>query len=533
MRPIGATRLGVATCAIVLLMFAGGGSALNAQGTSTTASSWTVYGGDPAGDGTAPLVTSVDLSSRAWTSPTLDGQLYGEPLAFDGHVFVASENDTVYALSAATGGVVWSAHLGTAVPSSDLPCGDISPTVGITGTPVVDAARSEVFVVADELVDQHPAHELVGLDAATGKVELSQNVDPHGSTPAALLQRTGLAVDADHIVFGFGGNYGDCSPYHGWVISVPATGGVAEDYEVASGAGQSQGAIWMGGAAPVVDPSGNIFVEAGNGSATSPGDPYDHSDSVLELSPALTLLQYFAPSSWASENANDLDLSTAPALLDNGQVLAAGKDGDAYLLNGAHLGGIGGEQTSLSSACAQDIDGGAARVGTTVYLPCLNGPVAVQVTSNPAGIRLRWRAAEGGGPAIVVAGLVWTIGQNGTLYGLNPTTGAVVEHAAIGALANHFPTPSVGDGVFLAAAAKNVVAFHATSNSAAGGTTTSSVPATSTPTSTGPTTASSVPPASTGSSDAPVIVAIVLVVLAVAGTAAWLWRRARRRGAAQ
>ncbi len=107
----------------------------------------------------------------------------------------------------------------------------------------------------------------------------------------------------------------------------------------------------MGGAAPVVDSSGNIWVEAGNGSVTSPGAPYDHSDSVLELSPALTLLQYFAPSSWASENARDLDLSTAPALLDDGEVVAAGKDGTAYLLDGAHLGGIGGEQTSLTRAC--------------------------------------------------------------------------------------------------------------------------------------------------------------------------------------
>jgi len=199
----------------------------------------------------------------------------------------------VYELSAATGGVVWSAHLGTPVPASSLPCGNISPTVGITGTPVVDAARSEVFVVADVLVDHRPAHDLLGLDASTGKVEFTQDVDPPGSTPAALLQRTGLALDADRVVFGFGGNYGDCSTYHGWLISVPEAGGAAEDYAVDSGAGQSQGAIWMGGAAPVVDTSGNIWVEAGNGSITSHGAPYDDSDSVLELSPALALVQYF------------------------------------------------------------------------------------------------------------------------------------------------------------------------------------------------------------------------------------------------
>ena len=498
-------------------------------GPSDASGSWTVYHGDLSGDGASASVSSVDLGARAWTSPSLDGQVYGEPLAWNGHVYVASENDTVYELAAATGTVVWSAHLGTPVPSSALPCGDISPTVGITGTPVVDPARSEVFVVADELVGQRPAHELVGLDAATGKVELTQDVDPAGSTTAALLQRTGLTLDANRVVFGFGGNYGDCSSYHGWVVSVPETGGAAETFAVDSGGGESQGAIWMGGAAPVVDASGNIWVEAGNGSVTSSSGPYDNSDSVLELSPALALLQYFAPSTWASDNARDLDLSAAPALLSDGEVVAGSKGGPAYLLDGTHLGGIGGEQSSLPKACAQDIDGGPAIVGTTVYLPCLSGPVAVQVSSDPAALRLLWQAAAGGGPPIVAAGLVWSIGQDGVLYGLSPTTGAVVEQAGVGVPANHFPTPSIGDGLLLAPSATGVVAFHASTNGATSGTTTSSVPATST--TSRATSSTTSPPA--GGIPAAVIVAIVLGALAVAGGVVWLWRRERARRAAR
>lgn len=504
----------------------GGSSVLAAerQNPETPAGSWTVYHGDARGDGTAASAASVVLTPRAWTSPTLDGQLFGEPLVWDGRVYVASENDTVYQLSAATGGVLWSSHLGTPVPSSTLPCGDISPVAGITGTPVVDTARSEVFVVADELVQGRPAHELVGLDASTGKVELTQDVDPPGSTPAALLQRTGLGLDADHVVFGFGGNFGDCPSYHGWVVSVPETGGNAEDYAVDSGPGQSQGAIWMGAAAPVVDANGNVWVEAGNGSVVTPGAPYDDSDSVLELSPALALLQYFAPSSWASENARDLDLATAPALLDDGEVVAAGKDGSAYLVDGAHLGGIGGEQVSMTRACSKEIDGGPAIVGNTVYLPCLSGPVALQVSSNPAGLRLLWRAGAGGGPPIVAAGLVWSIGQNGTLYGINALTGAVVEQAGIGAPANHFPTPSVGDGLLLAAAATDVVAFHVTTNSAATTTTTRSAPSTTT-TGSAKTTH---PSSSSGGIPAAAVAGIVLGGLAIVAGAVWLWRRARR-----
>ena len=136
------------------------------------------------------------------------------------------------------------------------------------------------------------------------------------------------------------------------MISVPETGGTPAEFAVDSATGESQGAIWMGGAAPVVDASGNVWVTAGNGSVTSTSHAYDHSDSVLELSPSLTLLQYFAPSSWAANNAADLDLSTAPALLADGQVVAAGKSRIVYLLNGSTLGGIGGQEASLPSAAA-------------------------------------------------------------------------------------------------------------------------------------------------------------------------------------
>ena len=301
----------------------------------------------------------------------LDGEIYGEPLVSSGRVYVATEDDTVYELSAATGAVVWSAHLGSPVPSADLPCGDITPTVGITGTPVIDQSRGEIFVVADELVNGKPAHMLTGLATASGKVEVTQDVDPAGADTAALLQRTGLTLDDGQVVFGMGGNDGDCAAYKGRLIAVPETGGTPRMFTVDAAAGESQGAIWMGGAAPVVDSSGDIWVSTGNGSVYSYSHAYDNSDSVLELSPSLKLLQFFAPTTWATNNSQDLDMSAAPALLSDGQVILTGKSRIVYLLNGAHLGGIGGQQAALGSACGQDIDGGVAVQGTTAYLPCL------------------------------------------------------------------------------------------------------------------------------------------------------------------
>jgi outer membrane protein assembly factor BamB len=481
-----------------------------------------VYHGDSAGSGVAPAVTAVDVSSPAWTSPSLDGELYGEPLVSGGMIFVATENDTVYALSASTGTIAWSSHLAAPVPAGALPCGDITPTVGVTGTPVLNASSGELFVVADELLDGHPAHQLVGLSAATGRIELDQNVDPTGSTPSAILQRTGLTLDAGHVVFGYGGNFGDCSTYHGWVMSVPETGGTPAAFAVDSGPGESQGAVWMGGAAPTVDASGNIWVTAGNGSVTSASHAYDDSDSVLELSPSLSLEQYFAPTSWASDNARDLDFSTGVALLNDGQVVAASKSRTAFLLNGSSLGGIGGQQAELTDACGTVIDGGLAVEGTTVYLPCRSGPVAVRASSSPAGLRLLWSSSVGGGPPIVAAGLVWTIGADGTLYGLDQLTGAVTEQATIGAPANHFPTPAVGAGLLLAPSANRVVAFRASSAAPAASTTTTTRPPTTTTTTARSTLA--------GGTDPWILVAAIgggLVVLGILLTLAFR----RRRGA--
>jgi polyvinyl alcohol dehydrogenase (cytochrome) len=517
-----ARRWPAAVIALAAIAWAAGGTAVAAASPGPAGgTSWTVYHDSPAGTGVAPGVTSVDTANRAWTSPSLDGEIYGEPLVFDGRVYVATENDTVYALSAATGGKVWSAHLATPVPSTDLPCGDITPTVGITGTPVIDPSRHEIFVLADEVVNGAPAHVLTGLDTATGRVEMTDHVDPAGVNTAALLQRTGLTLDDGRVVFGMAGNYGDCSSYKGRVFAVPENGGTPLLFTVDAAAGESQGGIWMGGAAPVVSSNGDVWVATGNGSVYSYSHAYDDSDSVLELSPAMRLLQYFAPSDWPVNNSQDLDMSTAPVLLPDGQVILAGKSRIVYLLDGAHLGGIGHQQASLPAACSNDIDGGIALSGMTVYLPCFSGIIAVTAARSPPALHLDWSSGTGGGPPIRAAGLVWTIGQNGVLYGLGPATGKIRQQASIGAVANHFPTPTVADGLLLAPAADDVVAFTASSSGQGTPTTT---PATANPAPTS--TAGQSRPATGGGLGTGETTGIVVGGLLVIGAVAWIgWRR--------
>jgi hypothetical protein len=412
--------------------------------------SWTVYHGNALGTGVDPSGVTFSPPNLAWKSPVLDGQVYGEPLEATGRVFVATENDTIYALAADSGAVLWSAHVGTPVPSGDLPCGDISPTVGITGTPVVDVARGEIFAVAAVLSAGAPAHVLVGLNLYTGSVMLGQvAVDPPGQPTAAILQRTGLNLTDGHVIFGYGGNDGDCSTYSGWVGSVPEGGGTPGYYQAVPVG--HDGAVWMGGAAPEVDAAGNIWVTTGNGSSSN---PYDNSDSVLELSPGLTRTQLFAPTTWSNDNSHDLDLgSSSPALLSNGTILQVGKSSTAYLLNQANLGGI--YAAPQISACGSASDGGDAIAGTVVYVPCGSGVQAIQTSPLSA----LWQTSSGAhGPPITAGGLVWSIGGS-SLYGLNPANGAKVQQVSVGSQANHFPTPSVGDGLLLAPSTDQVTAY--------------------------------------------------------------------------
>ena len=447
---------------LVVGLGAVGLGAATATGATTGDADWTVYHHDPQGSGVDSSGARFTKVHPRWTSRVLDGDLYGEPLVEGGNVYVATEANTIYALSGATGAVEWSTHLGPPVPSDQLPCGDISPSSGVTGTPVIDPTRREMFVVADEEVSGRPLHMLVGLSLARGRVLLDQAVDPPGASSPALLQRTGLNLSAGRVVFGYGGNYGDCSTYHGWVISVPESGGAIRSFEVDAGRGQSQGAVWMGGAAPEVDATGNVWISVGNGSET--GGTYDGSDSVIELSADLQLLQLFAPSDWGTDNANDEDLgSSAPALLGDGLVVQAGKSHTGYLLSRTHLGGIGGQLAQKGAVCGTDVGGGDAVLGNVVYLPCRSGTTAVRVDGAPPSLSILWRTASGaGGPPIVAGGLLWSISQTGELVALDPTTGATTQQLTIGRVANHFPTPSSGDGLLLAASARQVHAFAST-----------------------------------------------------------------------
>src|SRR2546423_758834 len=136
---------------------------------------WPTFHGNNArtgGDTTSPPLASPH---RTWTK-RLDAAIYAEPLAVGNRVYTATENNTVYALNAKNGHVAWKRHLGTPVQGGTLPCGNIEPISGITGTPAI--SRGTLYVVAF-LSGYH--HVLFGLRLRGGKVRLKQRVDAPGS----------------------------------------------------------------------------------------------------------------------------------------------------------------------------------------------------------------------------------------------------------------------------------------------------------------------------------------------------------------
>lgn len=427
----------------------------------TDGSAWTTAAGTTDRDAAAGGPVATSAPTAAWTSSALPGAVYGEPLIWDGSVYVATEADTVEALSATTGADQWSLTLGTPVPAGDLPCGDISPTVGVTSTMVIDPTTGTLFASAELLgTDGAVHHDLFAVDLATHRVAWSRDLDQPGWAAADQLQRTGLALDGDEVLVGFGGNYGDCGRYHGWVVGVPVSGqGGDAAYQVPTA---NQGAIWAPSGI-TVGSTGTAYVDTGNGSATA-GQPFDHGDAVIALSPALQEVGVFAPTDWATLNADDLDLgSSAPVVVAGDRLLQIGKPGVAYLLDAADLGGIGGQLADLSVCFSS---GGVAVAGADAYVPCLKDGTLAEVvvgTGSTLTAGWTWSAPDGGvGSPTVAYGAVWLLdAAAGTLEAVDPATGATRWSLPVGiGTIEHFEGVSAADGLLVVAGGRAVEAVR-------------------------------------------------------------------------
>ena len=462
-------------------------------GASTTAAATNILTYDYGNfrDGVEPGGPSLlHLSQQSVRDRDLKAAVYGQPLVDGSLVVVAAENDEVYGLGAGTGATRWKVSIGQPVSLATIhaaglaeSCGNIDP-LGITGTPVIDPALKEVFVAGEVLKPGFtPSWEgiqhVMAAISLGGKLLWERRIDPPGAGSVyqvpAEQQRPAMTLANGRLYTFFGGLSGDCGSYQGYAVSLPESGkGSLAHFKVPT---TREGAIWSVGGASV-DAKGDLFVAIGN-SADGPGQPFDYGDSVIELSPVLTMEGYFAPSGWALRNAYDLDLgSDGPTILPGGSVVfqtgkhtrTASRKDVGYLLTAGHLGGIGHARFDTSVCPNGDGAWGANAAAsvkvsgattTYVYVPCQTGTVALTVNRTGTGFRDVWQASTGApnGPPIVAGGLVWALNiDSSTLYGMQTTTGRVAVQRSVDPV-EHFAAPSAADGMLFVPTEEGIEAF--------------------------------------------------------------------------
>ncbi|MDQ6782214.1 MAG: PQQ-binding-like beta-propeller repeat protein [Actinomycetota bacterium] len=426
-------------------------------GASTT---WPTYHASPDRQGADTTEATLSPSTQAWRS-TLDGAVYGQPLVANGRVYVATENDTVYALDAHDGHVLWQTSVG--VPLHDVGaatgCGNIDP-LGITSTPVIDPATGTLYVLGEVASGSGRGavvhHQLVGMNPTTGVVGVSANADPPigsvapaGQSTVWLQQRGALAMANGRVYVAFGGLAGDCGIYHGWVVGVDAQA-ARPNVSFNTTPGGQGGAIW-GPGGPAIDAAGNVYVSTGNPNSPQ-NPPVGFSESVVALAPDLGLLGSFRD----ALATDDADLATNGAtVLPGGLVFAAGKTDIGYLLAGPTLTLV----AAISGVCGGAPDGGNAYDASTntLFVPCRSGSIQpVNLTTHAV------RQAIGGvnGPPILADGHLWAVSYPGSsLYEIDPVTGAKVQTLSTGSAVTTFASPSAADGLILVGTMTGVTAF--------------------------------------------------------------------------
>jgi len=322
------------------------------------------------------VLTPTNVSSgqfgKVFTTQ-VDGFVYAQPLymanvsiggATHNVLYVATQNDTLFAIDADNGAIYWQYNLlpanGVPVSSStDLNCTDLVPEVGVTGTPVIDPTTGTIYLVAKSKVGTNFFQYLHAIDMGTGAEKFGGPVNIQATFPGTASdgngttltfdalqenQRAALLLENGHVVIGWA-SHCDNDPWHGWVMSYSASTLAQEAVYNTSPNGYGNG-VWMAGSGLVADSSGNIYFATGNGTFDGTSDI---GDSIVKLGPpnagAFPLVDFFTPWNQAALEANDQDLASGgivllPALPSGKQLIASmSKPGEMYLVDSSNLGG--------------------------------------------------------------------------------------------------------------------------------------------------------------------------------------------------
>jgi len=316
----------------------------------------------------------------------VDGDVYAQPLYLSdvnvpgkgvrNLLFVATEHDSVYAFDADSNltAPIWHATLlssngtETTVSDSDVRCPFISPEVGITSTPVIDAGTGTIYVLTRTKRTKNMfiigyVQQLHALAITTGKEKLGGPVEIQAAVTGRGVGSSGGEVRFDPLrenpraalllsqgaVFLTWASSCDVSPYHGWVMAYDAkTLRQLAVFNTSPNAGES--GIWQSDTGPAADSQGNVYVSTGNGLFDAKSrDGLDYGDTVLKLrfqANKLVVSDYFTPYDQEELNSTDGDLgSGGPLLITNKSdnhataLVFGGKAGVLYAIDPDRMGG--------------------------------------------------------------------------------------------------------------------------------------------------------------------------------------------------
>lgn len=455
-------------------------------------------------DATFTRAAAASLKLDTKFAPTVMGSVYAQPLFFDGGdpakdlVIVATEQNQVSAFRASDGSPAWQKML--EAPATNLPCGNIMP-LGVTGTPVIDEASRTLYL--DSMTGAQPKHLIYALSLDDGSVKTGWPVDVsakvQGFKSNVQNQRGGLTILNGMVYVPYGGHYGDCGDYKGWVVGVK----LDDPNTVVSWSTRSTGAgIWAPGG--IASDGKSLYVATGNGMRdggglwTVPGS-YGDGESVIRLPADLKFsgqdADFAAAMNWQQLDMADSDvggsgpmLFSVPGASPSELAIALGKDGQAYVLDAQNLGGAGkflattklSMEQLITAPVAYTTAGGTyvAFKGTGMNCPSGNAggrkvTAAKIMPGSPPMIAPAWCSGPmGEGSPIVTSTdgmnetIVWYIAADrgdDKLRGFNGETGEMV-FAGGGpgdqmGMVNRFQTPILAKGKIYVAGQGKVYAF--------------------------------------------------------------------------
>jgi Malectin domain len=478
----------MALCAALLLLVTAALVAVNlappVAHAAAASSAVTTYRNDNGRTGQYPNETVLNTSNVNQSqfgkrvSYPVDGQVYAQPLyvpnlTIGGSVhnvaFAATENDSVYAFDAdatSAGAPLWKISLlpsgATAVPNGLTSCADLTPIIGITSTPVIDASTNTMYVVAYSDEGGNLVYRLHALNITTGQ-DKSPPVVIQGSVPGTGAGSSGGTVSFDprverqrvalnlvngkvYIAFS---SFCDVGNYHGWIFSYSYNGSSFQQVNAYNDTPNGiQGGIWGGDGALVADSTGNLYFTSGNGTFDANSGGSDVADSFVRLNAQLQRQDYFTPFNQACLSQGDVDLGSGGPLLVPGAnaLIGAGKEGRPYVVSTTNMGGYTADPNlgcGTAEANRTDVDkvqqelppgtvGSVLSVpafwngpsGQYVYITQVNGPTRAfswsngKLSATPTSVT----SANGGDPVVSSngttpgTGIVWNVDYGGTLH---------------------------------------------------------------------------------------------------------------------